>query len=126
MVSGLHWTMPNGTSAPGKVFPPPLVQVRVSTRLARSFTGAVTLAWSFAPGGSCAGRTAWAQDTSRPWEFWVQVAVRLPTSLIWAAVARCAAGVVTDAAPAGAASTKAAATEAALSTAQPRPGVLGM
>ncbi len=52
MVSGLHWTWPNGTSAPGKVFPPPEVQVRVSTILAGLVTGAVTLAWSLAPRGS--------------------------------------------------------------------------
>ncbi len=81
MVSGLHWVMPNGTSAPGKVLPPPLVQVRVSTRLARLATGAVTVAWSLAPGGNCAVRGAWAQDTSSPREFFVQVGVRLPASL---------------------------------------------
>src|SRR5581483_2017046 len=53
IVSGLHWTMPNGTSAPGNVLPPLLVQVRVSTRVAGLLTEFSGFLF-FAPNGSCA------------------------------------------------------------------------
>jgi len=44
--------MPNGTSAPGNVLPPPLVQVRVSTSAARLLTGWLSVEVFFAPAGS--------------------------------------------------------------------------
>jgi hypothetical protein len=66
IVSGLHWTMPNGTSAPGNVFPPPVVQVRVSTCVAGAVTGAVTRVWFFALAGSFDAGTGAGQWTGRP------------------------------------------------------------
>ena len=38
-VSGLHWTIPKGTSAPGKVSPPSLVPMKGLTRASGSVTG---------------------------------------------------------------------------------------
>jgi hypothetical protein len=38
LVSGLHWTIPNGTSAPGKVLPPPVVPMNGLTRDVGSLT----------------------------------------------------------------------------------------
>jgi hypothetical protein len=43
--------MPNGTSAPGKVFPPPLVQVLVSTSWAGLDTAVLRVLWFVAPAG---------------------------------------------------------------------------
>ncbi len=43
--------MPKGTIAPGKVLPPPLVHVRVSTNCAGLLTGALTMAELRAPLG---------------------------------------------------------------------------
>src|SRR2546423_1319972 len=51
-VSGLHCTIPKGTSAPGKVLPPPVVHVLVSTSEAGSVIGCVIRAWFLAPAGS--------------------------------------------------------------------------
>jgi hypothetical protein len=51
-VSGDHWTIPNGTSAPGKVLPPAVVQVRVSTRDAKFRTGWLTMLEFLAAAGS--------------------------------------------------------------------------
>src|ERR1700735_5160721 len=58
--------MPNGTSAPGEVFPPPLVQVRVSTSAAGSLTGWLTTAEFRAPAGSFALASGFAQSVTRP------------------------------------------------------------
>src|SRR6266567_5603329 len=66
IVSGLHCAIPNGTSAPGKVFPPPVVHVRVSTRGAGSVTGCVTCAWFFALAGSLDAGTGSGQWTGCP------------------------------------------------------------
>src|SRR6185437_4684220 len=76
MVSGLHCTWPNGTSAPGKVFPPPEVQVRVSTIAAGSVTGLVTVAWFLAPRGSAETGSLAGQLLRCPDEVMVQCAVR--------------------------------------------------
>jgi hypothetical protein len=73
-VSGLHWTIPNGTSAPGKVFPPPVVHVRVSTRVAGFVTGCVTGAVFVAPEGSLFLGTLPGQLTGFPFEPLVQTA----------------------------------------------------
>src|ERR1022692_3731208 len=78
MVSGLHWTIPNGTSAPGKVLPPLLVHVRVSTSVAGSRTGSVIVAWSLAPAGSSPGRTGAGHETSWPPAFVEQVEGGVP------------------------------------------------
>ena len=78
IVSGLHCTMPNGTSAPGNVFPPPVVHVRVSTIGAGSVTAWVTVAWFFAPAGSLVAGTAPGQWTGRPFDPLVQAAVSDP------------------------------------------------
>jgi hypothetical protein len=51
-VSGLHCTIPNGTSAPGNVFPPLVVHVRASTSAAGSVTGCVIGVVFVAPAGS--------------------------------------------------------------------------
>src|SRR5215472_763228 len=66
MVSGLHWTMPNGTSAPGKVLPPPLVHVRVSTSVAGSLTGWLSGVVLRAPAGRFPGRTGLGQSVGLP------------------------------------------------------------
>ncbi len=66
IVSGLHWTMPNGTSAPGNELPPPVVHVRVSTSWAGSVTGVVTTAWLFALAGSLDVGSWLGQLTGRP------------------------------------------------------------
>ncbi len=60
--------MPNGTSAPGNVLPPPVVQVRVSTSCARleDCTGALTFAWLRAPAGICDAARGLGQFPSRP------------------------------------------------------------
>src|SRR6266545_6097839 len=58
--------MPNGTSAPGNVLPPPVVHVRVSTSWAGSVTGAVTTAWLFALAGSLDAGSWPGQLTGRP------------------------------------------------------------
>src|ERR1700735_5224576 len=58
--------MPNGTSAPGEVFPPPLVQVRVSTSAAGSPTGWLTTAEFRAPAGSFALASGFAQSVTWP------------------------------------------------------------
>ena len=65
--------MPYGTSAPGKVLPPPVVQVRVSTRLARSETGCVTVALFRAPDGSLLVATGFWQSVRCPVLVTVQV-----------------------------------------------------
>ena len=65
-MSGHHCTIPNGASAPGKVFPPLVVQVRVSTRDARSRTGLPTVPPFLAPGGSLPLATGRWQLTMRP------------------------------------------------------------
>ena len=67
-MSGLHCTMPNGASAPGKVLPPPEVQVRVSTRLARlPLAGAVvTVVRLRDPAGRREAGTGLAQCVGRP------------------------------------------------------------
>ena len=74
-MSGLHCTIPNGTSAPGKVLPPPDVQVRVSTRLARFplAPGFWSLRLSRAPRGSREARTRLAQLAARPLEVVTQL-----------------------------------------------------
>src|SRR5581483_7479056 len=54
MVSGLHCTSPNGTIAPGKVLPPLVVQVRVSTCWAGVVVAAVTRDLSVLAAGSLA------------------------------------------------------------------------
>src|SRR4029453_4259058 len=74
IVSGLHCTIPNGTSAPGKVFPPPVVQVRVSTSGAGSVTGCVTSAWFLAPAGSLDAGTGPGQWTGCPFSPFVHAA----------------------------------------------------
>jgi hypothetical protein len=66
IVSGLHCTIPNGASAPGKVFPPPVVHVRVSTSGAGSVTACVTTARFFAPAGSLEAGTGPGQLTGCP------------------------------------------------------------
>jgi hypothetical protein len=68
IVSGLHWTIPNGASAPGNVLPPPEVQVRVSTRLATlPAAGALpTVLWLRAPAGRREAGTGRAQWVGRP------------------------------------------------------------
>ena len=67
-MSGLHWTIPNGTSAPGKVLPPPVVQVRVSTIWARfeDATGAAILAWLRAALGSFEAGSGFGHAFTRP------------------------------------------------------------
>jgi hypothetical protein len=66
IVSGLHCSIPNGTSAPGNVFPPPVVHVRVSTSAAGAVTDCATRAWFFAPVGSFDAGTGAGQWTGRP------------------------------------------------------------
>jgi hypothetical protein len=68
--------MPNGTSAPGKVFPPPLVQVRVSTIVAGLLTADETVDRFRAPAGMRDADTGLAQVDSRPFAPRVQVDVR--------------------------------------------------
>src|SRR5262249_55761220 len=58
--------MPNGTSAPGNVLPPPLDQVRVSTSCARSVGAWSTVAVLRAPAGRFALATGPGQLTTRP------------------------------------------------------------
>src|ERR1700722_19304948 len=65
--------MPYGTSAPGKVFPPPVVQVRVSTRLARSEAGCPTVTLFRAPDGSLLEVTGFWQSARCPAFVTVQV-----------------------------------------------------
>src|SRR5262249_12676592 len=66
MVSGLHCTIPNGTSAPGNVLPPPLVHVRVSTSVAGSLTGWVSGVVLRAPAGRFPGGTGLGQSAGLP------------------------------------------------------------
>src|SRR5262245_49820862 len=66
--------MPNGTSAPGKVLPPPVVQVRVSTIVAGAVTVGVAWAVLRAAAGILAAGTLPAQLTGRPSVPSVQVA----------------------------------------------------
>src|SRR4051812_42461281 len=71
--------MPNGTIAPGNVLPPPLVQVRVSTRAATSLIGWPTGLVLRAPAGRWLLATGFAQLVSRPLGATTQVVgVRLP------------------------------------------------
>ncbi len=74
-MSGLHCTIPYGTSAPGKVLPPPVVHVRVSTSEAGSLTAART-AVSLAAFGSARAGSGFGQSVSRPPGVLTQVAVR--------------------------------------------------
>jgi hypothetical protein len=65
------------------VLPPPLLHVRVSTRLARSLvlTGAAILVWFFAPAGCCDFGTGFGQLTSLPSRFGPAVAPGLGAGL---------------------------------------------
>src|SRR5581483_8464432 len=74
MVSGLHCTSPNGTIAPGKVLPPLVVQVRVSTCWAGVVVAAVTRDLSVLAAGSLAVSFLLAQ-VEMPCGVLVQVAV---------------------------------------------------
>src|SRR6185437_14696646 len=74
MVSGLHWTSPNGTIAPGKVLPPLVVQVRVSTCWAGFWVGTVASALLVLAAGSFAVSFLLAQ-VEMPRGVLVQVAV---------------------------------------------------
>src|SRR5947209_6912584 len=65
MVSGLHCTMPNGTSAPGNVLPPLLVQVRVSTSVAGAPT-VDSVALFLAPAGSWGWLSAGGHEATLP------------------------------------------------------------
>jgi hypothetical protein len=97
--------MPNGTSAPGKVFPPPLVQVRVSTIVAGSLTADETSDRFRAPAGRRDAASGLAQADRRPAAVWVQVDVRAAGALwvprVGVAWAGLATGVGADEAAAG-------------------------
>lgn len=75
MVSGLHWIIPYGTSAPGKVLPPPVVQVRVSTSVAGSLTDA-RVEVSLAAFGRALALKGFGQSIRRPSAALAQVTVR--------------------------------------------------
>ena len=65
MVSGLHCTIPDGTSAPGKILPPPGVQVHVWTRLARlSAAGVLVTVLIARPGGRREAGTRRAESSA--------------------------------------------------------------
>src|SRR3954451_9143022 len=75
MVSGLHWTIPYGTSAPGKTLPPPVVHVRVSTSEAGSLTLA-SVEVSLAAFGRALAARGFGQSVRCPSAALTQVAVR--------------------------------------------------
>jgi hypothetical protein len=86
--------MPYGTSAPGNVFPPPLLQVRVSTSDARSLgdSAEFTAALSRAPAGSWLALTGRGQFSSRP----VVVTEQVPVPVVAVGVAAALVDVVVD------------------------------
>jgi hypothetical protein len=63
VASGENWTMPNGTEAPGKTFPPFAVPMKGLTSLTISETGA----WA-RPKGRVAVRRAIAAKDRQSWE----------------------------------------------------------
>src|ERR1700677_3717626 len=76
--------MPYGTSAPGKVLPPPVVHVRASTSWARSLTCWPTVDLFLAPAGSLPDATGFWQSVRRPSPVTWQVP--LPESFLVVAV----------------------------------------
>src|ERR1700744_1363566 len=69
--------MPNGTSAPGKVLPPPLVQVRVSTSCAGLVVADLTVDLSVLAAGAFTASGFFAQFDVPPIVV-VHVAIRSP------------------------------------------------